>query len=168
MAFSFQSPLLIYRRGRNGLRILYLVEKDYYPLLNKLTRTSSIRVVHAGVYLGVLGSEDFTPSLQLGSALVRKRVARSNMVWINEHASELYTYGRDVFGCSITKRSSGVFKENTWVLVLDELGEFLGWGKLMVSLESMKGPCEKPVIKNMLDIGMYLRCEESVCTPPEI
>ncbi len=165
---DIQSPLLIYKEEENGLRTLYLVDKKQYSLIYKLVRTSSVKITHAGMYLGVLKSTDFIPSLHLGSVLARKKIAKNNLVWIDEHASKLYTYGRDVFGCSITKKSPGAFRENMWVLVMDNHDEFLGWGRLLASLESIEDQCKKPVIKNMLDIGMYLRCEESTCFPPEI
>ncbi|HDD05089.1 MAG TPA: hypothetical protein ENF51_01195 [Candidatus Aenigmarchaeota archaeon] len=66
-------------------------------------------------------------------------------VFVDDHAEQLFLYGRDVFLRSIIKKEA----EEGIVIVCNKRGEPLGFGKF-----------EKRLIKNIADLGMYLREED--------
>ena len=66
-------------------------------------------------------------------------------VFVNQKAEQLFLYGRDIFMKSIVKG-----KKSGTVLVCNEKGEPLGIGKF-----------EGETLKNVVDLGFYLRSEDS-------
>jgi len=66
-------------------------------------------------------------------------------VFVDDHAEQLFLYGRDVFLRSIIRKEA----EEGIVIVCNKRGEPLGFGKF-----------GKRLIKNIADLGMYLREED--------
>ncbi len=77
-------------------------------------------------------------------------------VFINRKAEQLFLYSRDVWSSSILKTEGEVKKRNL-VFVFNEDGIFLGMAFALSDNLLDKG--KKVVLKNVIDIGYYLRCE---------
>lgn len=136
--------------------ISQFTEKKYSVVRNKnrcymaepeMERLLQHRPASIGIFLGTEGKERFLPSLGLLSILAKDS---SRKVCVNEKAEWLFICGRDVFGDSVTKwgASSGL------VLVQNQKGENLGLGFI-------KQSGQKKLVKNILDIGDFLRRKDS-------
>ena len=79
----------------------------------------------------------------------------ANKVVVDGEAAWLFICARDVFGTGILK-VMGSRRNGDATLVLNEFGECLGFGKITGDLG---GPGEKVAVKNVLDIGDFLRRE---------
>jgi ribosome biogenesis protein Nip4 len=79
----------------------------------------------------------------------------ANKAVVDGKAAWLFSCGRDVFGTGILK-VMGSKRKGDVTLVLNEFGECLGFGKIMDSLSGSEG---KVAVKNILDIGDFLRRE---------
>jgi len=148
--FAFQFGIQI------ALNLDLIVEKNgrYYlvnPVLKLLVRPDFFYV---GVYLGKAKEGKFFPSFNL---LVMLAKMGANRVVVDRKAAWLFICGRDILGKSIM-RVQGASKKNTNTLVLNEFGECLGFGRIVERLrESLM--CNEIVVRNVLDIGDFLRRE---------
>ena len=78
-------------------------------------------------------------------------------VILDKKAAWLFICGRDVLRKSIV-RVQGPGRKETNTLVFNEFGECLGFGRIVENLrDSVVG--NKIVVKNVLDIGDFLRRE---------
>ncbi len=75
--------------------------------------------------------------------------------YIKPKGEQLFLYGRDIISDSVLK-VEGEVKQKGIILVLNEQGEFLGLG---FSRETLLGKGKTTVIRRIIDIGYYLRCE---------
>ena len=108
----------------------------------------------AGVYLGKAKEGKFFPSFYLLGMLAKKEAYR---VILDKKAAWLFICGRDVLRKSIV-RVQGPGRKETNTLVFNEFGECLGFGRIVENLrDSFVG--NKIVVKNVLDIGDFLRRE---------
>ena len=131
----------------------FIVEKDqrYYLLSPRLKRIQG-NFYYAGLYLGKVKNRVFFPSFNLLNMLVD---VAANKVVVDGKAAWLFICGRDVFGTGIVK-TLGSKRNGDATLVLNEFGECLGFGKITGDLG---GSGEKVAVKNVLDIGDFLRRE---------
>jgi ribosome biogenesis protein Nip4 len=132
----------------------FIVEsaQRYYfinPALRKLARRD---FYYAGLYLGKVKKGVFFPSFNLLNMLVN--VAANKMV-VDRKVAWLFICGRDVFRTGILK-VMGSKRKGDATLVLNEFGECLGFGKIMDSIDGSEG---KVAVKNILDVGDFLRRE---------
>ena len=81
----------------------------------------------------------------------------ANRIILDRKASWLFICGRDVMGKGIV-RVQGPGKKETNTLVLNEFGECLGFGRIVVKLSGSLGDNEVAV-RNVSDIGDFLRRE---------
>ncbi len=140
--FSLNNDLMVSKAGRYFLlseALLDVVRKDFY---------------YAGTYLGKVKNHKFFPSFNLLKMLAE---GEANKVIIDEKAAWLFICGRDVFKRGIMALR-GSHKKGDHVLVLNEFGECLGFGRVIsdVSGDIKKG---EVAIKNVSDIGDFLRRE---------
>jgi ribosome biogenesis protein Nip4 len=134
--------LMVEKTGR-----FYLVN----PTLKPLVRESFFS---AGVYLGKAKEGKFFPSFYLLGMLAKKE---ANRIFLDKKSAWLFICGRDIFRKSIV-RIQGPGKKDTNTLVFDEFGECLGFGRIVEKLrESVM--CNEIVVRNVLDIGDFLRRE---------
>ncbi len=144
--------------SRFGSKIVFnpelIVEKGqrYYLLNPRLKRVLQGDFYYAGLYLGKLGKNGvFFPSFNLLNMLVD---VAANKIVVDQKAAWLFICGRDVFRTGIVKVMGSKHK-NDATLVLNEFGECLGFGTIM----SLNGSEGKVAVKNVLDIGDFLRRE---------
>lgn len=128
-------------------------KKNQYFLLNKeLKKLAKGDFFYAGVYLGKVKNGKFFPSFNLLRMIAE---GEANKVIVNEKTAWLFICGRDIFKCGIVK-AAGLGRKGDYVLVLNQNGECLGFGKILINLnEAERGV----VIKNILDLGDFLRRE---------
>ncbi|MGA2386368.1 MAG: hypothetical protein ABSG33_07535 [Candidatus Bathyarchaeia archaeon] len=131
----------------------FIVERNQrFYLLNPRLKRMPANFYCAGMYLGKVKKGIFFPSFNLLNMLVD---AAANKVVLNGKAAWLFICGRDVFGSGVAK-AMGSKRKGDAVLVLNEFGECLGFGRITGDLG---GSAEKVAVKNVLDIGDFLRRE---------
>jgi len=139
--------------GKIAFNPEFIVEKSQrYYLLNPRLKKLPGNFYYAGLYLGKVKNGVFFPSFNLLNMLVDVAV---NKVVVNRKAAWLFICGRDVFGTGVINVMGSKRKGET-TLVLNEFGECLGFGKITSDLG---GFGKNVVIKNVLDIGDFLRRE---------
>jgi ribosome biogenesis protein Nip4 len=130
-------------------------KKNRYFLLNEnLKRLASKDFFHAGICLGKEIDGVFFPSFNLLAMIADKR---ANKVIVDEKTEWLFICGRDVFKRGII-RVIGSMKKGSYTLILNSYSECLGFGQALSDLHEAK---EGAVVKNILDIGDFLRREKS-------
>jgi ribosome biogenesis protein Nip4 len=121
------------------------------PVLKPLVRPDFFSV---GVFLGKAKEGKFFPSFNLLGLLAKKEASR---IILDKKASWLFICGRDVLRKSIV-RVQGPGRKDTNTLVVNELAECLGFGRIVENLrDSMVN--NEIVVRNVLDIGDFLRRE---------
>ncbi len=80
----------------------------------------------------------------------------SKRVKVNDHAEQLFLYGRDIFRESIIEHTRD-FHANDEVIVTNKYGEALGLGRAVCDHDKMN---KEIVIINLRDLGIYLREEK--------
>ncbi len=109
---------------------------------------------YAGVFLGKAKEGKFFPSFNLLSMLAKKD---ANRIVVDRKAAWLFICGRDILAKGILRVfSSG--KEHSNVLVLNEFGECLGFGRIVGNLNE-KGISNDIAVRNVSDVGDFLRRE---------
>jgi len=140
--FSLNPDFVVNKAGRYFLlneALLKVAQRDFY---------------YAGTYLGKVKKGKFFPSFNLLAILAR---GEANKIVVDKKASWLFICGRDIFRKGILA-VYGSRKKGDHALVLNELGECLGFGKIISSLGEETKKTEVAV-KNVLDIGDFLRRE---------
>ncbi len=144
--------------ARFGPRVAFnsemVVEKSqrYYLLNPRLKKLLQSDYYYAGLYLGKVKNGMFFPSFNLLNMLVG---VVANKIVVDQKAAWLFICGRDVFRVGVVK-VMGSKRKGDATLVLNEFGECLGFGKI---LEDIGGSEGRIVIKNVLDVGDFLRRE---------
>jgi len=141
---------------RLGAKIVFnpefTVEKNQrFYLLNPRLKKLQSNFYYAGLYLGKVKNGVFFPSFNLLNMLLP---VAANKVVIDPKAAWLFICGRDVFGSGVVKVIGSKRKGDT-SLVLNEYGECLGFGWITSDL----GSAERVAVKNVLDVGDFLRRE---------
>jgi ribosome biogenesis protein Nip4 len=141
--------------GRVAFNQEFTVEKGqrYYLLNPRLKKVAKGNFYCAGLYLGKLKNGVFFPSFNLLDSLLG---VAANKVVVDSKTAWLFICGRDVFGTGVLK-VMGSRQQGHSTLVLNEFGECLGFGKIVESLDSSEN---KVVVKNVLDVGDFLRREK--------
>jgi ribosome biogenesis protein Nip4 len=148
-ALSFGSKI----RFNNEL----IVEKSqrFYLLNPRLKKVLNDDFYYAGLYIGKVGKSGvFFPSFNLLNMLVD---VAANKVVVDRKAAWLFICGRDIFQEGLVKVMGSKCKGDA-TLVLNEFGECLGFGRIMNALAGSDG---KVAVRNVLDIGDFLRRERS-------
>jgi ribosome biogenesis protein Nip4 len=134
----------------------FIIEKGqrYYLLNLRLKRIGREDFYYAGLYLGKVGKNGvFFPSFNLLNMLVS---VAANKIVVGQKAAWLFICGRDIFYSGIVKAIGSKHKGN-FTLVLNEYSECLGFG--MIIDEGLTGSKGGVVVKNVLDVGDFLRRE---------
>lgn len=139
---SFKADQVVEDGGRYfvlGKQLLPLVQNGFF---------------YAGTYLGKAKDGKFFPSFNL-LALLAESGGRS--VVLNRKAAWLFICGRDILFTGIAALR-GSAKKGDNVLVLNEFGDCLGFGRAVEDLQS-KAEAKEIAVKNVSDIGDFLRRE---------
>ncbi|RJS77726.1 hypothetical protein CW667_02550, partial [Candidatus Bathyarchaeota archaeon] len=107
---------------------------------------------YAGLYLGKAKKDRFFPSFNLLRMIAE---AKANKVVVDKKTEWLFICGRDVFKRGI-KKVVGSRNRGSYTLILNMKSECLGYGEILHDLDK---PGKGVVIKNILDIGDFLRRE---------
>jgi ribosome biogenesis protein Nip4 len=141
---SFDEDLIFEKSGR------------YFLLNDAIKPFVQNEFFFAGAFLGKVKDGKFFPSFILLGMLADKK---ANRIVADGKASWLFICGRDIFKKGILK-TYGSFKRNSVVLVLNEFGECLGFGRIKTSIESARK--NEVVVQNVSDIGDFLRRERGL------
>jgi ribosome biogenesis protein Nip4 len=132
---------------------LMVKKGNRYFLINKnLKKLITKDFFYAGTYLGKTKNSKFFPSFNLLSMIAEKR---ANKIIINKNTEWLFICGRDIFKKGIVK-VLGSKRKGDYVLILNQHGECIGFGKILHNIDDAK---DRVVVKNILDIGDFLRRE---------
>lgn len=137
-----------------NLNDVSIIEKRgrYFLLSDDLKKVLSEDFFYAGTYLGKVKNGVFFPSFNLLRMIAE---SEANKVTVDEKTEWLFICGRDIFKQGIVKVSGSKNKGDV-TLILNVHTEPIGFGKILHNLkEERKGL----VIKNVLDIGDFLRRE---------
>ncbi|MGD9131624.1 MAG: hypothetical protein PVH73_08660 [Candidatus Bathyarchaeota archaeon] len=126
----------------------------YYLLSKKLKNQVPEGFFCAGAYLGAVKGSSFFPSF-----LLLKMIAetKANKLVVDKKTAWLFICGRDIFRKGILKGDN--LKKGDYTLILNERNECLGFGKTTCNLRG-EADANKVVVKNILDIGDFLRREK--------
>ena len=131
----------------------FTVEKNQrFYLLSPLLKKVQGNFYYAGLYLGKVKNGVFFPSFNLLDLILP---VAANKVVVDRKTAWLFICGRDVFGSGVDK-VMGSKRKGDATLVLNEFGECLGFGRLTGDL----GAAERVAVKNVLDVGDFLRREK--------
>lgn len=140
------------------------ISLDFNSLINKNGKIFSYKkdmvpnfqkdFLYAGLYLGKIKEGKLHPSTTLLSIIAKKA---ANKVILDNKASWLFICGRDIFRNRIL-RVEGSKQKGNRTLILNNFGDCLGYGKIIVNLDK-KSKMDEVVIKNIFDIGDFLRRE---------
>ncbi len=125
----------------------YLVNAQLKPLVRQ-------DFFYAGVFLGKAKEGKFFPSFNLLSMLAKKD---ANRIVVDRRAAWLFICGRDILAKSVL-RVLGSAKKHSNVLVLNEFGECLGFGRITGNLSGNAG-MDEVAVRNVSDVGDFLRRE---------
>jgi len=132
--------------------LLVKKENRYFLLNESLKKLISQDFFYAGTYLGKIKDRRFFPSLSLLAMLAEKE---ANKIIVDTKTEWLFICGRDIFKRGIMK-TMGSRKKGAFVLILNQYGECLGFGKIIRDLNKETSGV---AVKNVLDIGDFLRRE---------
>lgn len=107
---------------------------------------------YAGTYIGKVEDEKFVPSFSLLNMIA---ATEANKVYVDKKTEWLFICGRDIFAKGIT-RTLGSKTKNSYVLVLNQYSECLGFGRTVGDLNKKE---RRVAVQNLLDIGDFLRRE---------
>jgi ribosome biogenesis protein Nip4 len=133
----------------------FVVEKAgrYFLLNEALLKFTRKNFYYAGIYLGKVKNGKFFPSFNLLAMLA---MGKANKIVVEKKAAWLFICGRDILRKAIVA-VHGSYRKGNHLLVLNEFGECLGFGRIVHSFE---GAAESEVIvKNISDVGDFLRRE---------
>jgi ribosome biogenesis protein Nip4 len=133
---------------------LLVENKQRYYLLNpSMAKMAKEDFYYAGLLLGKNKNGIFQPSFSLLSMIVGDA---KNTVVLRRRAAWLFICGRDIFKGGIS-RFNGSKRKGDLTLVVNEFGECLGYGRIVGTMGERE---ETVVIKNVLDLGDFLRREK--------
>ena len=128
------------------------IERSYFSVNEQIKQTISLiqtKPAFAGIPLGT-ESSIFKPSLFLLQKICK---LSDKKIIVDKKGEWMFICGKDIFGKSITKFAENL-KQGELVLVENQHGECLGYGKIIAELNN-KGN----VLENIFDIGDFLRRE---------
>lgn len=144
-----------FRANINLDESLIVKKKNRYYLLNEhLKQQIHQDFFYIGVYLGKLRGASFFPSFLLLTMIAERK---ANKIVVDKKTAWLFICGRDIFKQGILKGNN--LKKGAYALVLNEHNECLGFGKILRNLRE-ESDANKVAIKNILDIGDFLRREK--------
>jgi ribosome biogenesis protein Nip4 len=131
----------------------------YFLINNDLVSNIRTNFIYAGAYFGEMKEKEFSPSFILLEMIGRKAKAlNGNYAVVNEKSEWLFICGRDIFRRGIISISGSRMK-GSYTLILNQYDECLGFGRILHDKLYRGKKRDKVMIKNVLDIGDFLRRE---------
>lgn len=129
--------------------------KEFFLAGKKILKICNIfKDVHfAGFFIGETKRNKFKISLELAYEI--SKLTNDRKVTINEKASQLFLYRRDILNNSIVDFDEKIRKGDI-VIVCNEEGDCLGIGRAVIDGREF-GKGKKLAIRNIIDRGWYLR-----------
>ena len=119
-----------------------------------------LQPIYSGIPIGNIRSKKFTPNLNFAELIVNHNTKLNYpYVVLENKASNLYIYGRDIMGNSIVDFFNEI-KENQILIILNQKKEVLGIGRSRFSTDLITQN-DKIVIDNLQDIGTHYLKEEN-------
>ncbi len=132
------------------------VKKNRCFLINEfLMRKVQKGFFYAGAYLGKVKHGVFSPSLIFLTMIAE---GKANKIMVDKKTEWLFICGRDVFKRGILNVTSSN-RKGDYTLILNKNKECLGFGKILCNINEEERQ-NKVVVKNILDIGDFLRREK--------
>jgi len=125
----------------------------YYLLSKKLNHQLPKGFFYSGAYLGAVKGASFFPSFLLLTMIAE---SKANRIVVDKKTAWLFICGRDIFKKGILNGNN--LKKGDYTLILNEHNECLGFGKILHNIRK-ENYANKVVVKNILDIGDFLRRE---------
>lgn len=132
---------------RDGARWACLATRELLALPKELLAGAEA----GGLPLGTLDDNAFRIDLQGG--FLAARHTRNQTVRVNEHASQLFLYGRNVLGDSV-EWHDGTLEKGDACIVTNPRGEGIGIGRVVGSFKGTRA-----AVSPLHDLGAYLRDE---------
>ncbi len=133
---------------------LVVKKQNRYFLLNKVLKKSvSKDFFYAGIYLGKTAGGKLFPGFELLRLLAEKK---ASSIVVDKKTEWLFVCGRDIFKQGIVN-VVGAGQKGEHVLILNNCGECLGFGRIICDLSKTE---KGLAVKNILDIGDFLRREK--------
>ncbi len=136
-------------------KLIVKKENSYFLLNPRLKELVLEGFFHAGTYLGKIEKGNFVPSFDLLAMIAKSQ--KANKVFVNEKTEWLFICGRNILKQGI-RQTNGSRRKGSYVLVLNEHSECLGFGKIANDLDKTNGK-QDIAVRNVLDIGDFLRRE---------
>jgi ribosome biogenesis protein Nip4 len=105
----------------------------------------------AGLFAGKITGKEIKPSLQLLKNIKKFK----NSVVVEPKAEQRFLFGKDIQSKEVVWASELLGDET--VVVCNEAGEPLGYGKALTNSSIIKKLGKEIVVKNLDDLGWYLR-----------
>lgn len=126
---------------------LIVKKQNRYFLLNEVLKKSvSTDFFYAGIYLGKTVEGKLFPGFELLRLLAEKK---ASSIIVDKKTEWLFICGRDIFKQGIVN-IAGAGQKGDHVLVLNNHGECLGFGRIVCDLSKTERGL---AVKNILDIG---------------
>lgn len=135
----------------------FLIPKQLEDIFNEIPFKQGL--FYSGLFIGELIRKVFFPSLAVLDFLSKN--AEKKFVKVDYKRSVLFSCGRDIPSMGITAVSKDI-RKNDLVLVLNENNEGIGYGRIMEQAIVIQELKAKPVIKNINDIGDFIRREQGI------
>jgi ribosome biogenesis protein Nip4 len=127
----------------------------YYMLSKDLKQQAPKGYFYAGTYIGAVKGASFFPSFLLLELIAQQK---ANKLVVDKKTAWLFICGRDIFKKGIINDNN--LKKDEFALILNERNECLGFGKMMINLRA-EIDLNKTAVKNILDVGDFLRREKN-------
>ncbi|MEM2109257.1 MAG: PUA domain-containing protein [Candidatus Odinarchaeota archaeon] len=152
---KIKTKFIIYKSREPASRTSFFLSETENTTLNELAHLfkTSYSIGYPFIEL-----QNNNPTLNLAAIQVISQFTE-NRIKVTDKAIELFLYGRDIFKNSIIEFEKNLDK-NEYAVITDTKRRPFGIGKLLYSYNELKKlPDNTVAIKNILDIGLYLRCE---------
>lgn len=126
----------------------------YYLLSKKLKQQAPKGFFYAGAYLGSVKGTGFFPSFLLLSMIAK---TKANKLTVDKKTAWLFICGRDIFKKGIIQENK--LKKGDYALIMNEYNDCLGFGKMVINIRA-EIDLDKTAVKNILDVGDFLRREK--------
>ncbi len=131
-------------------------QNRYFLVSENLKNKVQRDFFYAGLYLGKVKGARFFPSFVLLTMIAEKK---ANKVTVDKKTEWLFICGRDIFKRGILN-VTGSRRKGDYALIQNEYDECLGFGKIFRNISEEKDK-NNVLVKNILDIGDFLRREKS-------
>jgi ribosome biogenesis protein Nip4 len=130
----------------------------YFLIDEKLKKLIAKDFFYAGTYLGKIRNGKFFPSFSLLKMIAEKQASKTI---VDRRTEWLFICGRDVFRQGIIE-VRGSRRRGDYTLILNQHGECIGFGRILCDMDEERSGA---VIKNISDVGDFLRRERQTYTP---